>query len=566
MSYGMDDQFVLKDVRQMVLADDEFAAVSEGRIRIRIGVVIFVFMLVLFTLRFAEVSLLTVSSASDGLPQKITTTRADITDRNGEILATTLRTYSLYAEPHKIWNVQETVDKLLTVFPHENRDELIAKLSSDRAFVWLPRGLNPATRQKVFDLGLPGLGFRVEPQRVYPRAHLASHIVGFTDVDLKGSAGAERAFNEDVLAPNAPAKALSIDLRMQHALADELVMGLEKFEAVSNAGVILNIKTGEVLALASLPNYDPNNPGAFPNEFRFNHASMSTYDLGSVFKPITMALALETGVTDLTEEFPVQKPLKVRNKFIRDDHPSKTPLAMPEILAESSNRGTALMAMRAGPDAQKNMLKKLGLFDRVPIELAESARPQVQTEWQDITLATVSYGHGISVTPLALAVAMGALLNGGNYVTPTLAKRDAAHPPILRRVVSENTSQHMRDLMRYTVTHGTGRNAAVKGYGVMGKTGTADKPAIGGYDQRRLVTSFVSAFPYSDPTYLVMITYDEPKAVEGTYGYATAGWNAAPTVRKVIERIGPMVGLPRVDEKLAQSPFSQPSAPQSALP
>jgi len=544
----------------MVVADKEFEAVSEGRIRIRIGVFTFVFMLVVFVLRFAEVSLLTAAPAKRNAPPTITTTRADLLDRNGEVLATTLRIYSLFVDPKAIWNVEETVGKLLTVFPDEDPDVLTQKLSSERDFVWLQRGLNPQTRQKVFELGLPGLGFRFEPKRVYPLGHTASHVIGFTDVDLQGRGGSERAFDAELSMTNAPSKTLSIDLRLQHVLNSELKAGLEKFEAESNAGIVLNIKTGEILAMASLPNYNPNNVAAFSDAFRFNHASMSTYDLGSVFKPITMALALETGVTNLTEEFPVQKPLKVRNKFIRDDHPSPTPMAMPEILAQSSNRGTAMMAIRSGPAAQKKLLRDLGLFDRVPFELSESAKPQVQSEWQDITLVTVSYGHGISVTPLALAVATGALLNGGNYIAPTLSKRDAANPAVLRRVVTEDTSQKVRDLMRYVVTNGTGRNAAVKGYRVMGKTGTADKPAIGGYDEQRLVTSFVSAFPYDDPTYLVMITYDEPKAVEGTRGYATAGWNAAPTTKKVIERIAPMLGIERKLEPMVMSPFSDKGA------
>lgn len=547
---------------RMVVADKEFEAVSEGRIRIRIGMVAFIAMLILFAVRFAEVSLFTDLSVKRSFPPTITTTRADLRDRNGEILATTLQTYSLYAEPRRTFNIEETADKLLTVFPDENRDALLEKLGSDRGFVWLKRGLDPQTRQAVFELGQPGLDFRIEPKRVYPLGQTGSHIIGFTDLDLDGQGGAERAFNAELTAPNAPSKTLSMDVRVQYALSEELLAGLKKFKADSNAGVVLNIKTGEILAMASLPNYNPNQPAAFSNESRFNHASMSTYDLGSVFKPITLALALETGVTDLNEEFPVQKPLKVRNKFIRDDHPSKTPMKMPEILAQSSNRGTAMMAIRTGPEAQKAFLKDLGLFDRVPIEIAESARPQVQSEWQDITLVTVSYGHGISVTPLALASAVGALLNGGTYIAPTLVVRDPSNPAQTRRVISEQTSQTMRDLMRYVVTDGTGRNAAVKGYQVMGKTGTADKPVRGGYDEQRLVTSFVSAFPYDDPTYLVMITYDEPKAIEGTFGYATAGWNAAPTAKNVIERIAPMLGVSRQLDPIAMSPFSK----QGALP
>jgi len=559
MSMTQKDHF--PQAQTMTVADDEFISVSEGRIRIRIGAFIFMFVLLLVVLRLAEISLFGDKRGGNLLPKEITTTRADITDRNGEVLATTLSTYSLYAEPRKVWNVEETAQKLLSVRPELDINVLRERLLTERAFVWIERGLTPKERQSVFALGLPGLAFRQEPKRVYPRGNLASHSVGFTDVDLNGAAGAERAFNKVLAEENAPASALSLDMRVQYAVADELQSGLEKFEALSNAGVVMNIKTGEIISMVSLPNFDPNDPGATLPETRFNHASMSTYDLGSVFKVLTMAMALEDEVTNLTETYPVQKPFKVRDKFIRDDHPSKVPLAMPEILAESSNRGTAMIALKIGADQQQKYLKELGLMDRVPFELAESAKPQIQDRWIDLTTVTVSYGHGISVSPLALAAAIGATLNDGLYVAPTLIKRDAAHPLKSRRVFSSHTSQTTRDMMRYVVTDGTGKNAAVKGYGVMGKTGTAEKPAVGGYDEKRLVTSFVAAFPYEDPTYVVMITYDEPKAVEGTYGYATAGWNAAPTAGAVIERIAPMLGVQRIIDPIAMSPFSEEALP-----
>ena len=545
----------LPQSRTMTVADDEYVSVAEGRIRIRIGAFIFMFVLLLVVLRLAEVSLFGDKRGGSLLPQEITTTRADITDRNGGVLATTLSTYSLYAEPRKVWNVEETAQGLISVRPELDINVLRERLALDRAFVWIERGLTPKERQSVFALGLPGLAFRQEPKRVYPRGNLASHVVGFTDVDLNGLAGSEKAFNKALTEENAPATALSVDMRVQYAMADELQKGMERFEALSNAGVVVNIKTGEIISMVSLPNFDPNNHGATLPETRFNHASMSTYDLGSVFKPLTMAMALEDKVSTLTELYPVQKPFKVRYKFIRDDHPSKVPLAMPEILAESSNRGTAMLALKIGGEQQRKYLKELGLMDRVPFELSESAKPQLQDRWIDLTTVTVSYGHGIAVTPLSLAAAIGATLNDGLYVTPTLIKRDAAHPVTTRRVFSSRTSQLTQDMMRYVATHGTGKKARVKGYGVMGKTGTAEKPSIGGYDQKRLVTSFVAAFPYEDPTYVVMITYDEPKAVEGTYGWATAGWNAAPTAGAVIERIAPMLGVERKVDPIAMSPF-----------
>lgn len=546
--------------RQMQVADSEFEAVSEGRIRIRIGAFVFLFALLVAILRLAEVALLSEKSSHIFQASNDVVRRADIVDRNGKVLATTLETYALYSRQKYIWDADETARSLVQTLPSLRYETVREKLDKPGDQVLIKRGLTPKQKQTVFGLGLPGLIFEVEPQRVYPNGSLAGHIVGFTDVDMKGIAGAEGAFNDRLSEDNAPNTILSVDLRVQNALTEELAASMAHFKAKTSAGVVLNMKTGEILAMASLPNFDPNAPSATPPQNRFNHASMSTYELGSVFKPITMALVLEERLTDLEEKFPVQKPLKIRDKFIRDDHPSPVPMAMPKILAQSSNRGTALMGLRAGGERQQRFLKKLGLMDRVPIELNESARPQVQTEWQDITTVTVSYGHGISVTPLALAVAIGALLNDGQYVNPTFLKRDAANPIESRPVISSWTSETMRGLMRYVVTNGTGRNARVKGLGVMGKTGTADKPSGDGYDERRLVSSFISAFPYEDPTYVVMITFDEPKGLKETYGYATAGWNATPTAGRVIERIAPILGVPRRLDPVAYSPFSKTGA------
>ncbi len=542
--------------RLKTVEDNDHVAVSEGRIRIRIGAVIFMFTLVIAIVRMAEVSLLSASnktlySGGDG-----GVFRADIVDRNGELLASTLESFDLYIGRKEMWDPYESARRLADVFPGIDIVELAERLEGGRGQILVRRGLTPSEKRSVFDLGLPGVVFQAEPRRVYPQGHLASHIVGFSDVDMKGLAGAERAFEVLLTEPNAPSLALSIDLRVQNAVSRELQASIDKFQANTGAAIIMNMKTGEILALASLPNFDPNSPDTALPQNLYNHASMSTYELGSVFKPISMAMALEAGVTDLEELFPVHKPLKVRDKFIRDDHPSNIPMAMPEILAESSNRGTAIMAMRVGGEGQQAFLRKLGLMDRVPIELTESAAPQVQREWQDITTVTVSYGHGISVTPLALTAAVSSLLNGGEYVTPTLRKEDSVTQSSRRRVISAETSQTLRDLMRYVATDGTGRNARVKGYAIMGKTGTADKPSGNGYDERRLVSSFIAGFPYEDPTYTVFVTLDEPKAIEGTYGYATAGWNAAPTVGNIIERVGPMLGVKRYAGEPPLSPFS----------
>ncbi len=541
------------NTKTMDVADDEFAAVSEGRIRIRIGVMAYLFVVGLVIVRLAEISLFAPEKHVVQMPETVSVYRANLTDRNGELLATTLETYSLYAEPRRIWDPKETAVKLVKIRPSLDVIDLETKLSLDRHFVWVERGLTPKEKQEVFNLGLPGLEFRRESKRVYPRGSLASHIVGFTDVDMQGVAGVERALNERLTEDMSPPVALAVDVRVQHAVTDVLAEELTRFDAISNAAVVLDMKSGEIISMASLPNFDPNVPGATSPETRFNHASMSTYDLGSVFKPLTMAMALEDGVADLEEMFEVQKPYRVLDKFIRDDHPSDVPLNMTGVLAESSNRGTAMIAQRIGAERQQDHLRELGLLNRVPYELAESARPQIQDRWGEMATVTVSYGHGLAVTPLSLAVATGAMLNDGVYVTPTILRRSAANEEFTRRAFSSEVSNEMRHMMRAVVTEGTGGKADVVGFGVMGKTGTAEKPMAGGYDRKRLVTSFIAAFPHSDPRYVLMVTFDEPKAIEGTFGYATAGWNAAPTAGRIIERIGPMLPGARDVPKLAAS-------------
>ena len=548
----MSELRAFQNQQTLTLEDEEYQTVTEGRIRIRIGVVAFVFMLVIAIVRLAEISLFSSSEHQQNLPQALKIKRADLTDRNGELLATTLESYSLYAEPRRVWNPRETAEALVKLRPHLNREKLQKKLEMDRSFVWLERGLTPKARQAVFGLGLPGLAFRKEPKRVYPRENLASHMVGFTNVDMVGVAGAERAFNSDLIADDAPSVALSLDLRVQFALADELVKARETFAALDASGVVLDIRTGEIIAMASVPNFNPNNPDTTLPETLFNHAAMSTYDLGSVFKPLTMAMALEDGVANKSELFDVQKPYKVRHKFIRDDHPSKVPLNISGVLAESSNRGTAMIAQRIGAERQQDHLRNLGLLSRVDYELAESAKPQVQKRWGEMATVTVSYGHGLSVTPLALTAAIAGMLNDGVYVTPTVRKHSVVSPAVGRRVFRSEVSEDMRDMMRFVVTDGTGSKADIPGYGVMGKTGTAEKPSKeGGYDERRLVTSFVAAFPHSDPRYAMIVTLDEPKAIEGTHGYATAGWNAAPVAGQVIRRIGPILPGARDNSQLA---------------
>lgn len=526
--------------------DEEAQYISQARVRIIMGVVIFGLVLVLLVSRLAEVSLLRAPKIWQPMVTNQVKTRADIVDRNGELLATSLETYSLYANAREVWDAVASTEAIISVLPDLDPTIVEERLTSGKKKIWIKRNLTPKERQLVFSLGLPELGFEIELKRVYPRGRLAAHVLGFTDVDLIGTAGAERAFDKQLSAKDAAPVKLSIDMRAQFALEDELGAGMEKFQSLAASGVVLNIRTGEILAMASLPNFDANRFGsALPNN-RLNRASYQLYELGSTFKPITIALAYETGVVKDGEKLDVHKKLVIQKKSIVDDHPVHEPLGVYDILAKSSNRGATLMALRAGGEAQQDLLRRLGLFKRVPIELRESAAPLYAKTWQDITTATVSYGHGISVTPLALATALATLLNGGNYIKPTIEKHKIGQAIQSRRAVSAATSQHVVDTMRYVVTNGTGKNAAVPGYELMGKTGTAEKLIDGVYDKKRLVTSFAAAFPYNDPHYLVFVTYDEPKAYAESYGYATAGWNAAKTAGAVVERIAPVLGVRKI--------------------
>lgn len=527
--------------KSVALSDINHVAVSEGRIRIRISLVLFLAMIAIVLVRLAEVSLLSPDGHLRSAPTALIQDRADITDRNGLLLATTLSSYSLYAEPSRIWNPDETAADLAALRPGLDVKEIADQLTSDRAFVWIDRGLSPKDRQSVFELGHPGLGFRREAKRAYPNAPLGAHLIGWTNIDLIGAAGVERSFDARLTAKNAPDLAVAMDGRVQFAVAEELKASVDHFSALSAAAVVLDIQSGEIIAMVSVPDFNPNKYGAELPENRKNHAAMSTYDLGSVFKPLTVAMALEDGLTARDEMFDVHKPYKVLNKFIRDDHPAKDALSLDYVLAESSNRGTAMLAQRIGKERQQHYLRELGLMGRVPYELSESAFPQIQEFWGEMATVTVSYGHGISVTPLALVTATGALLNDGVYVAPTVLKRDATRPLETHRVFSSKVSQDLADMMRLTVVEGTGKKANIPGFGVMGKTGTAEKPANGGYDQTRLVTSFIAAFPHSAPRYALIVTLDEPKGLPETYNYATAGWNAAPTAGAIIERIGPML-------------------------
>lgn len=473
--------------------------------------------------------------------------RAEIVDRNGVLLATSLGTASLYANPHKIPDAARAAQRLVEVLPERSVAELTALLASDRNFVWVERNLTPREQYEVNRLGIPGLDFQREERRVYPNGPLAAHVLGFTNIDNTGLAGIEQSFDES-LKTRRDALALSVDIRVQQVLRHELATQIEKFKAIGGGGLVLDARNGEIVAMVSLPDFDPNAPAGAGEEERFNRMTLGVYELGSVFKIFNHALALETGVATLGSRYDATRPIRVGRFTINDFHPEKRWLTLPEIFTHSSNIGSAKMALDAGGPAQKKFLSDLGLLRRTSIELPEQGAPMYPATWRDVNTMTISFGHGIAVSPLHMATAVAAVVNGGILHPPTLIRRRPGDAVPGTRVLSAETSQAMRGLLRLVVEDGTGRNAEAPGYIVGGKTGTAEKQVNGRYKRKALISSFVAAFPINKPRYVVLAMLDEPKGIKESFGYATGGWTAAPVVSRVIARAAPLLGIAPMDE------------------
>jgi cell division protein FtsI (penicillin-binding protein 3) len=472
--------------------------------------------------------------------------RADIVDRKGEILATDLRGASLFADARVIWDPAEAARDLARVIPGLDADSLTRKLATRQKFVWIKRNISPAQQKAVQQLGLPGLHLREEPRRVYPNGRSASHLLGYVNVDNHGLAGLERGLEETVLdrRNKGAVVELSIDLRVQHVLEDELSSAMARHGAKAAAGVVMDVNNGEVVALSSLPDFDPNDPASASKDSLFNRATLGVYEMGSTFKIFTAAAALDAGTSSFQSQYDASTPIRVGRFTINDYHPQNRSLSLPEILMHSSNIGAARIAMEAGPALQQTYFGRFGLLQPVPFDLRETGAPLLPKSWGLVELVTASYGHGIAVSPLHVAAAASAVVNGGIYHKPTLLKRDPRAVVPHTRVISPETSARMRDMMRMIVVQGTAGKADVPGYPVGGKTGTAEKPGGRGYDKRRLLTSFVGAFPAKSPLYLVLVVLDEPQPTPETNGSAAAGWTAAPTAGKVIARIAPMLNVP----------------------
>jgi cell division protein FtsI (penicillin-binding protein 3) len=477
--------------------------------------------------------------------------RADIVDRNGVVLATSLEAASLFATMKEIREPEQVADLVTQVLPDVSKALLIKQMKSGRKFVWVKRNLTPQQQYEVNRLGIPGLYFQKEYVRVYPQGNLLSHILGFVGTDNNGLAGVEKFFDKKLrdTSSHEPLK-LAVDVRMQYMMYDQLYKAVEDFQAIGATGIIMDIKSGEVTSMVNLPDFDPNHPAPDKSLKRFNRASLGTYEMGSTFKAFTTALALDVGTVDMHGGYDATNPIRVANFVIKDSHPKRRWLSVPEIFAYSSNIGTVRMIMDVGMQKQQEFLKKLGLFEPVQIELPERARPQIPHPWKEISMMTVSYGHGIAVTPLHLVQALATILGDGHFRPITLVK-DGNKGKVegVEPIVKMSTVQNIRRLMRMVVQYGTGKKADAEGYRVGGKTGTAEKPGANGrYNEKAMISSFIGAFPMDNPQYIVFVTLDEPKGNKSTYNFATGGWVAAPVVEKIVSQMGPMLGMTPIFE------------------
>lgn len=477
--------------------------------------------------------------------------RQPIVDRNGQILATNLKIASLYADPRKVQNPAGAATRLVQALPELPVGEVQAKLASGKSFVWLKRGLTPREQYEVNRLGIPGLYFHNEQRRIYPQGALGVHVVGYTDIDGRGISGIEQHFDEQLKDPTRTGDPLelSIDLRVQHVMRDEIAKTMEYFNAIGGGGIVMDIYTGEIISLVSLPDFDPAEPGTASKESRFNRITLGVYEMGSTMKTLNTAMALDYGSVKLSGGYDASRPIQISRFTIKDDHPKNRWLSVPEIFMYSSNIGSAKMAVDVGPERQREFMQRMGMLNKPALELPEIGAPLVPRQWKTVETMTISFGHGLSVTPLQLATATSAIINGGVLHPPTLIKRPQGMPAPGRQVLRRDVSDVMRKLMVLVVEDGTGKKAAAEGYLVGGKTGTSEKVNDrGGYNKKALFNTFVAGFPMHNPRYVVQIMIDEPKGQKSTYGFATAGWTAAPAIGRVINRIAPMLGVPPVDE------------------
>ena len=546
-------------IRKLLYGNVDRAA--KARARVGLAMLAFSAVFAVIALRLVMYGVMgdTHNGRRGGAQDAVATARPDILDRNGEILATDIKAASLYAEPRKLIDKDEAIELLTATLPDLDPGEVRDRLSSRKGFVWLKRELTPKQQRDVFKLGLPGVGFLRENKRVYPTGRDVSHLIGLVNIDNQGIAGMEKWLDGNGLADlhragfatdrqQEPIE-LAVDLRVEHALRDELVKAKEKFHAKAASGIVSNVHTGEIVAMVSLPDFDPNNPKEANDPDRINRLTTGVYEMGSTFKAFTLAMALDSGKVTLNSMWDARGPLHYGRFKIHDDHPLGRFINTKEVFTYSSNVGAARIALSQGVEAHQAFLRKMGQMTRLRTELPESASPILPRKWGELNTVTISFGHGIAVAPLQAVMGIDALVNGGYLIPPTFLKRSEEEAmKLAKRVIKPETSEKMRFLMRLNAEVGTARKADVKGYYVGGKTGTAEKVINGRYAKKKVLNALTAIMPSDNPKYQLLVMLDEPQALPETHVFITSGWNAVPTGGKIIARIAPLLGIkPRFD-------------------
>lgn len=550
----------IREPAQGLLSRNLKQALEVARNRIMVGIVFVAFIMCVITFRLFSIMVL-----HNGMDENATAMaggfcpmgRGNILDRNGEILATSISTSSLYANAKKILDAKVAAKQIRTVLPQLDEKKLVEKLTSGKRFVWLFRHLTPQQQKKILDLGVPGISFMGDQRRIYPHAQLFSHVVGLTDVDNVGLGGVEKTFDQH-LRQNGQDLTLSLDLRVQHIVRSSLQEGIARFSATGGTAVVMDLETSEILGMVSAPDFNPNKNVDVRSPDFFNRATLGMYEMGSTMKIANTAMALESGKVHLGSVFDTSAPMNIGKFSITDYRANHGVINVAQIFVHSSNKGSARMALAAGLQHQQNFLKKLGFLEPSRLELPEYGKPLFPKHWREANQMTIAYGYGISLSPLHLLNGVASIVGGGCKKRATLLKLDASAPQTCERVVSPETSKTMLQLMRFVVTDGTSKKANIPGYFVAGKTGTRNLLINGHYRKDRVATSFVGIIGDSQdkPKYMVVVLLEDPKASKETYGFTTAGWNAAPIGGMILGKVASLMSVkPTVEPDHITNPF-----------
>ncbi len=548
---------------QSLFRHEQDSAEVIARRRLRLLIRAFGLVFVAIALRLVVLGFLSdPSGVRAPVTDAIAAARPEIVDRNGELIAIDLRSPSLFAEPRRLIDPDEVLEGLLKVLPDLDMAEVRSRLNSKKGFAWLKREITPDQRRAIYRLGFPGIGFIDETRRVYPQGATFAHVLGNVNLDNRGVAGLEKYIDDKGLSDlhlaglasdqQQEAVHLALDSRVQHAVRDELLKALATYRAKAAMGLVSNVRTGEIVAMVSLPDFDPNQGGDPRDLSHLNRLTTGVFEMGSTFKSLSFAMALDSGRITLASTFDARTPLSFGRFAIHDYHGENRILSLPEIFLASSNIGTAKMVLSLGVEAHRAFLKKMGQLDRLRTELPENAMPIVPKRWGDVNSATIAFGHGIAVAPLQAVMAVNSMVNGGYLIPPTLMQRSESEAmQVATRVLKPETSDKMRYLLRLNVERGSGKAANIVGFNVGAKTGTAEKVENGRYAHHKLLTSFTAVFPMERPAFLLLVMLDEPQGTPQTHGLAASGWNAAPTAGKIIARIAPLLDVAKREQPLA---------------